>query len=63
MALRFADVEPRLSSETLEAISRMGFSTMTPVQSAAIPLFLRNKDVSVEVRPKSDDACSCAGAF
>lgn len=34
------------SQETLDA---MGFSQMTPVQAAAIPLFMKNKDVVVEV--------------
>jgi hypothetical protein len=27
----------------------MGFTQMTPVQAAAIPLFMKNKDVVVEV--------------
>lgn len=27
----------------------MGFTHMTPVQAAAIPLFMKNKDVVVEV--------------
>ncbi|KAG0318153.1 ATP-dependent rRNA helicase spb4 [Dissophora globulifera] len=39
---------PKLSSEILDAVSTMGFSDMTPVQSGAIPLFMKNKDVVVE---------------
>ena len=40
--------EPLLSECTLAAISRMGFSAMTPVQSAVIPRFLAHADVAVE---------------
>jgi superfamily II DNA/RNA helicase len=39
---------PPLSEWILDAISTMGFTKMTPVQDAAIPLFLGNKDVVVE---------------
>lgn len=49
MALRFQDLEPNLLPETLKAIDAFGFDRMTPVQNAAIPLFLQNKDVCVEV--------------
>ncbi|KAK3809457.1 MAG: P-loop containing nucleoside triphosphate hydrolase protein [Benniella sp.] len=41
-------LEPRLSPEILDAVSTMGFIEMTPVQSGAIPLFMKNKDVVVE---------------
>lgn len=41
-------LEPKLSSEILDAVSTMGFVEMTPVQSGAIPLFMKNKDVVVE---------------
>ncbi|KAF8929461.1 ATP-dependent rRNA helicase spb4 [Dissophora ornata] len=41
-------LEPRLSPQILDAVSTMGFSDMTPVQSGAIPLFMKNKDVVVE---------------
>jgi ATP-dependent RNA helicase DDX55/SPB4 len=39
---------PPLSEWILDAISTMGFTKMTPVQDAAIPMFLGNKDVVVE---------------
>ncbi len=46
---RFSDIRPSLSTATLEAISsNFGFEHPTPVQAAAIPLFLGNKDVLVE---------------
>ncbi|KAF9975329.1 ATP-dependent rRNA helicase spb4 [Actinomortierella ambigua] len=41
-------LEPKLSQPTLDAIATMGFTDMTPVQSGAIPLFMKNKDVVVE---------------
>ncbi|KAF9578061.1 ATP-dependent RNA helicase ddx55 [Lunasporangiospora selenospora] len=41
-------LEPKLSNQILDAVSTMGFSDMTPVQSGAIPLFMKNKDVVVE---------------
>lgn len=43
-----------LSPETLEVIKAQGFTHATPVQEAVIPLFLGNKDVSV-------DACTGSG--
>lgn len=36
----------------------MGFDSMTPVQSGAIPLFMKNKDVVVEVCSSSDSGSS-----
>ena len=42
-ANKFTDIDPKLSHESLEAISLFGFTTMTPVQSSTIPLFLQNK--------------------
>ena len=44
----FTQVQPPLSAGTLGAIALLGFSRMTPVQAATIPLFLTNKDVCVE---------------
>ncbi|KAI7871186.1 P-loop containing nucleoside triphosphate hydrolase protein [Spinellus fusiger] len=41
-------LEPQLSEEILDVLNTMGFDQMTPVQAAAIPLFLKNKDVVVE---------------
>lgn len=41
---------PPLSEWVLDAINTMGFPRMTPVQASAIPLFMGNKDVVVEVR-------------
>ena len=49
MALRFDNIEPKLSAKTLEVInSSFGFTQMTPVQATTIPLFLKNKEVCVE---------------
>ena len=39
---------PGLSQWLLDAISTMGYTQMTPVQAATIPLFLGHKDVVVE---------------
>lgn len=33
---------------SLDCVSLMGFTDMTPVQASTIPLFLKNKDVVVE---------------
>lgn len=46
--LQFASVQPPLSKDVLDAIAALGFTQMTPVQCATIPLFLRHKDVCVE---------------
>ncbi|EKX42052.1 hypothetical protein GUITHDRAFT_141524 [Guillardia theta CCMP2712] len=47
---KFEDVDlPKpLSNKTMEAIRALGFSRMTPVQQATIPLLLTNKDVAVQ---------------
>ncbi|KYR00091.1 putative RNA helicase [Tieghemostelium lacteum] len=41
-------LDPVLKDSTLRTIDRLGFQRMSPVQAAAIPLFLTNKDVLVE---------------
>ncbi|KAJ5749255.1 uncharacterized protein N7511_010951, partial [Penicillium nucicola] len=41
-------ITPSLSEWTLDAVSSMGFTRMTPVQASAIPLFMQHKDVVVE---------------
>ncbi|KAG2235171.1 P-loop containing nucleoside triphosphate hydrolase protein [Thamnidium elegans] len=41
-------LEVPLSPSILDTLDQMGFETMTPVQSGAIPLFMKNKDVVVE---------------
>eukprot|EP01132_Coremiostelium_polycephalum_P007792 gene7792-9591_t len=41
-------LNPGLTSTTLKTIDRLGFKNMSPVQSAAIPCFLMNKDVLVQ---------------
>jgi ATP-dependent RNA helicase DDX55/SPB4 len=46
--LSWTSVSPALSPESLEAIEALGFDRMTPVQAAAIPLFLSRKDVCVQ---------------
>ena len=44
----FSELQPALSSPTLEAIQAMGFEIPTPVQATTIPLFLSHKDVCVQ---------------
>ena len=44
----FEAIDPPLSEGVLAAINHYGFKSMTPVQSAAMPLFLKNKDVCVQ---------------
>ncbi|XP_020658301.3 ATP-dependent RNA helicase DDX55 [Pogona vitticeps] len=45
---RWASLPVRLSPGVLRALQELGFSHMTPVQSATIPLFMTNKDVAAE---------------
>ena len=45
MSRKWKNVDPKLSKPVLEAIDALGFESMTPVQSAAIPVFLSHKDV------------------
>ena len=40
---------PPLADWILDAINAMGFMRMTAVQASTIPLFMKNKDVVVEV--------------
>lgn len=54
------EVTPALSAPILSAIDGFGFTSMTPVQAACIPLFLTNKDVAVEVSAagmQSSESC------
>ena len=44
----WTDLNPSLSECSLQGLERLGFTAMTPVQSATIPLFMKNKDVAVE---------------
>lgn len=45
----FRDLKPALHAEVLSCLEEVfGFTTMTPVQKACIPLFRENKDVAVE---------------
>ena len=51
--MKFSEVTSKggpLQASTLEAVAAMGFDDMTPVQAAAIPLFLNKMDVSAEAR-------------
>ena len=52
MATRvWRDVKPALSAPTLAVIEEdLKFARMSPVQSAAIPVFLAHKDVSVQAQ-------------
>jgi ATP-dependent RNA helicase DDX55/SPB4 len=52
MGSRFKDLSPPLSKNVLKVVNSLGFTSMTPVQAAVIPLFLGNKDVAAEVRKK-----------
>jgi ATP-dependent RNA helicase DDX55/SPB4 len=45
----WSTVEPKLSAATLQVLGELNFEEMTPVQSATLPLFLKNTDVVVEV--------------
>lgn len=50
-SVNFSDLKPALSKSMLEAVLStrgFGFSKLTPVQAATIPLFLNHKDVLVE---------------
>jgi hypothetical protein len=38
-----------LVSFSLETLATLGFSEMTPVQAGVIPMFMKNKDVVIEV--------------
>jgi len=49
MAKTFSQCVPALSKTTLDVVNSLGFEHMTPVQGAAIPLFLSHKDVCAEV--------------
>ena len=44
----FCRVQPPLSDETLTVLGSLGFTNMTAVQQATLPLFLSHKDVAVE---------------
>eukprot|EP00941_MAST-03F_sp_MAST-3F-sp1_P006341 g6341.t1 len=47
--MKFNECSPSLSQQSLDAInSSFGYTDMTPVQAATIPLFLSHKDVAVE---------------
>ncbi|XP_020609844.1 ATP-dependent RNA helicase DDX55-like [Orbicella faveolata] len=48
MAAAWSEIKPSLSHSILNVMEKLGFQTMTPVQTAAIPLFMSNKDVAVE---------------
>ena len=61
MAKTFSQCVPALSKASLDVVGSLGFEYMTPVQGAAIPLFLSHKDVCAEVRVK--DACGICQEF
>ncbi|OLL23980.1 ATP-dependent rRNA helicase spb4 [Neolecta irregularis DAH-3] len=48
MAALWSALDPQLTPWILEAVSLMGFTSMTPVQASTIPLFMKHKDVVVE---------------
>ena len=45
---RFQSINPPLSDGVLSLIQKCNFTSMTPVQAAVMPLFLKNKDVCVQ---------------
>lgn len=44
----FHSIQPPLSGGVLKFVESRGFTSMTPVQAATLPLFLTNKDVAVQ---------------
>lgn len=54
VAMKFREFSPPLCEAVLAEVDALGFSHMTPVQAATLPLFLANKDVCV-------DACTGSG--
>lgn len=44
----FSALTPALSEWIIDAVDAMGFVKTTPVQHAAIPMFMKNSDVVVE---------------
>jgi len=48
MDVSWSSCKPALSEATLKTLDRLKFEYMTPVQAAAIPLFLQRKDVAAE---------------
>nr|CAD7411803.1 unnamed protein product [Timema cristinae] len=45
---KWEDLNCKLSLPVMKAINKLGFRTMTPVQAACIPLFIKNMDVAAE---------------
>lgn len=45
---QWSALTPPLQEWVLDYLSSMGFTKTTPVQHAAIPMFMQNKDVVVE---------------
>ena len=55
---------PPLAEWILDAMAVTGFERMTPVQASTIPLFIKNKDVVVEVqfvRGRKSSLLTCKG--
>ncbi|XP_034235584.1 ATP-dependent RNA helicase DDX55 [Thrips palmi] len=48
MQLKWTELKCELSKVCLDTVKKFGFDTMTPVQSACIPLLLSSKDVAAE---------------
>ena len=46
-------LEYKLHKEVVEALQKMNFTRMMPVQKAAIPLMMRNYDLAVEAQTGS----------
>ncbi|ETV83912.1 hypothetical protein H257_04500 [Aphanomyces astaci] len=56
--MKFSECKPPLCAEVLAGIEELGFTDMTPVQSATMPLFLTNKDVAVDASTGSGKTLS-----
>ncbi|OQR85585.1 DEAD/DEAH box RNA helicase [Achlya hypogyna] len=56
--MKFAECTPPLCAEVLAGVAEKGFTDMTPVQAATIPLFLTNKDVAVDASTGSGKTLS-----
>ncbi|EQC32301.1 hypothetical protein SDRG_10048 [Saprolegnia diclina VS20] len=56
--MKFDECQPPLCAEVLAGVAEMGFTDMTPVQAATIPLFLTNKDVAVDASTGSGKTLS-----
>jgi hypothetical protein len=55
--MKFTELNPALSEQSLQAVADFGFIHMTPVQASSIPQFLKNK-VGI-LQPLCNFFCDC----